>query len=111
MEQGYTKPIVILTQCANYRKGKNNLLPIIRHNYKKYPKLVEALANRHIRYNKNLDTLEALEKEGKVFVIRPSNPVTISRVEKNPIKLQALYDEGYEDAKAAFADMLKFVAE
>lgn len=99
MGRGYDKNIVVLTQCASYRKGKNNLLPIIRHNYKKYPNVITALANRHIRYNKALDELEALEKAGKIFVIRPSKPVNISRVEKNLDKLQALYEEGYQDAQ------------
>ena len=109
IEHGYNKNIVVLTQCADYRKGKNNLLPIIKYNYKHYPKFVEALANRHTRYNKTLDDLAQLEKEGKVFIIRPTKPVTISRVEKNKDKLQALYEEGYADAKAIFKDMMTFL--
>lgn len=110
VNRGYDKNIVVLTQCSDYRKGKNNLLPIIRHNYKKYPKLVEALADRHIRYNQTLDELTKLEKEGKAFVIRPSKPVTISRVEKNLEKLQTLYQEGYEDAKRQFEAMQAYLA-
>lgn len=109
IEHGYNKNIVVLTQCADYRKGKNNLLPIIKYNYKHYPKFVEALADRHIRYNKTLDDLARLEKEGKVFIIRPTKPVTISRVEKNKEKLQALYDEGYADAKAKYEAMMAFL--
>lgn len=110
VNHGYDKNIVVLTQCADYRKGKNNLLPIIRHNYKKYPKFVEALADRHIRYNKTLDELKQLEKEGKAFVIRPSNPVTISRVEKNVEKLQALYEEGYNDALRQYQAMKEYLS-
>lgn len=109
IEHGYNKNIVVLTQCADYRKGKNNLLPIIKYNYKHYPKFVEALADRHIRYNKTLDDLARLEKEGRVFIIRPTKPVTISRVEKNKEKLQALYDEGYADAKAKYDAMMAFL--
>lgn len=109
VERGYDKNIVVLTQCGDYRKGKNNLLPIIRHNYKKYPKLVEALADRHLRYNQTLDDLEQLEKEGKAFIIRPSKPVTISRIEKNLEKLQALYEEGYQDAKNQYEAMMHYL--
>lgn len=108
-KRGYEKNIVVLTQCADYRKGKNNLIPIIRHNYKKYPKFVEAMENRHTRYNQTLDLLMQLEKEGSVFIIRPSKPVTISRIEKNVDKLQALYNEGYQDAKACYEKMLEFI--
>lgn len=109
IKRGYEKNIVVLTQCDTYRKGKNNLLPIIKHNYKKYPQFVKAMEDRHIRYNHTLDVLAQLEKEGKVFIIRPSKPVTISRVEKNITKLQALYEEGYNDAKERYQDMLKFL--
>lgn len=108
-KRGYDKNIVVLTQCGSYRKGKNNLMPIIRHNYKDYPKFVEALDNRHIRYNQTLDELKQMEKDGSVFVIRPSKPVTISRIEKNVDKLQALYDEGYHDAKTQWDDLQKFL--
>ncbi len=108
-KRGYDKNIVVLTQCGSYRKGKNNLMPIIRHNYKAYPKFVEALGNRHIRYNQTLDELKQMEKDGSVFVIRPSKPVTISRIEKNIDKLRALYEEGYQDAKTQWDDLQKFL--
>lgn len=108
-ELGYKKNIVILTQCSDYRKGKNNLLPIIRKTYKKYPKFVEALANRHINYNRTLDELSLMEKRGEVFIIRPSSPVTISRLEKNVDKLKALYDQGYQDAQEHYEALMAFI--
>lgn len=108
-ELGYKKNIVVLTQCSDYRKGKNNLLPIIRKTYKKYPKFVEALANRHINYNRTLDELSLMEKRGEVFIIRPSSPVTISRLEKNVDKLKALYDQGYQDAQEHYEALMAFI--
>lgn len=108
-ELGYQKNIVILTQCKEYRKGKNNLLPIIRKTYKKYPKFVKAMENRHIEYNKTLDELSLMEKEGSVFIIRPSTPVEISRLEKNVDKLKALYNQGYQDASECYEDLKKFM--
>lgn len=111
IERGYEKNIVVLTQCGDYRKGKNNLMPLIRRTFKQYPYFVEAMENRHIRYNKTLDDLQQLEKEGKIFIIRPSKPVTISRVEKNKEKLMELYLEGYQDAKDSYEALRKFVQE
>lgn len=108
---GYEKQVVVLTQCREYKKGKNNLMPIIRHNYKNYPKLVEALENRHIAYNQTLKKIYQLEKEGKVFIVQPKKPVTVSRVETNADKLRALYKEGYEDAKALIAQITQFLNE
>lgn len=108
-EMGYNKNIVVLTQCKDYRKGKNNLLPLIRKVYKKYPKFVKALENRHIDYNRTLDELALMEKEGSVFIIRPSSPVSISRLEKNESKLRELYEQGYRDARDQFAALQKFL--
>ncbi len=110
INRGYEKNIVVLTRNADYRKGKNNLMPIIKHRYKQYPNFVEAMNTRHIRYNETLKLLSKLEKEGKVFIIRPTKPITISRVEKNIDKLHALYEEGYQDAKNRYEDMLAFLA-
>ena len=79
--------------------------------YKKYHNLIKAIANRYKVYNETLDFIEEKRKEGKVFVIQPKSPVNISRVEKNKDKLKALYNEGYEDAKKSYADLMKFLNE
>lgn len=109
MKLGYDKHIVVLTQYREYRKGKNNLMPMIRHNYKKYPNLVNALQNRHIAYNHTLDDLYQLEKEGKVFIIQPQKPVTISRVETDANKLKKLYEDGFQDAKRLYDELMEYL--
>ncbi|MEG0520522.1 MAG: patatin family protein [Erysipelotrichaceae bacterium] len=108
-KRGYEYNIVVLTQNETYRKGKNNLLPMIRHNYKEYPNLVKDLETRHIRYNKTLDELNALEKQGHTFIIRPSLPVNISRMEKNLDKLNALYELGYQDTQKVGKELDAFI--
>lgn len=108
-QMGYQKNIVVLTQCKEYRKGKNNLLPLIRKTYRKYPKFVKAMEERHIQYNRTLDELGVMEKEGSVFILRPKTPVTIGRLEKDVDKLTALYQQGYDDAKEQFENILAFV--
>lgn len=88
---GYNRVVVILTRKAGYRKKTSSLTKLVKATYKSYPKLVEALATRADRYNAMLDRLDKLEKEGKVFVFRPQAPITVSRTENNPEKLEALY--------------------
>ncbi len=110
-KRGYEKNIVVLTQYGGYRKGKNNLMPIIRRQYKDYPLFVKAMEERHIHYNRTLNKLKKLEQEGSVFIIRPSKPVTISRLEKNLDKLYELYQEGYQDAQNQYDNMMKFINE
>ncbi len=91
---GYTKNIAVLTRPAGYQKTPNKLIPLLRRVYKAYPKFVETMANRHIRYNENLAYIQQQEAAGNLFVIRPEAAITVSAVEKDPQKLQAVYDMG-----------------
>lgn len=106
---GYEKNIIVLTQAKEYRKGKNNLMPIIKRTYRKYPEFVKAMEERHINYNRTLDEINLMEKEGSVFVIRPSKPVEIGRLEKNMHALRALYEQGYQDAANHYEALLQFM--
>ena len=98
MELGYDKIIVVLTRDIEYRKKKTNQL-IPKLFYKKYPKLVETINNRYKDYNDSIDRLIELEKNKKVFVIRPSVNLHVKRIEKDVNKLQAIYDLGIKDVK------------
>ncbi len=94
---GFDKIIVVLTRPKEYKKRKSNqIFPKIY--YKKYPKFVEAINNRYIKYNEELEKVERLEKEGRILVIRPSKLVKIKRIEKDANKLQEMYSLGQKDA-------------
>ena len=60
---GYDKNIAVLTQPEHYQKKKNHLMPFIRVKYRKYPKLVETMKNRHLVYNQTLAYIEEQEKQ------------------------------------------------
>ena len=51
------------------------------------------------RYNKLQEELIDLEKEGKIFIIRPEKEVTVSRLEKDKEKLENLYKEGIAETE------------
>lgn len=91
---GYDKNIVILTQPDSYIKKKDSLLPLIKIVYKKYPGIVNAMKKRHIMYNETIEYIRQKEKSGEILVIRPSEALPISRVEKDPDNLQKAYDIG-----------------
>ena len=97
-KQGYDRLVVILTRDMSYRK-KSMSKGAIKLCYRKYPKLREKLLTRHEAYNSSVEKLTELEKEGKVFVIRPSAPIEIGRLEKDPQKLQEVYDLGVRDGE------------
>lgn len=109
LNQGYKKNIVVLTRDITYKKNKQKFLPIVNKKYKKYPNLVKAIENRHLNYNKSLNLVNQLEKDGDVLVIRPKKPVNVSQIEKNAKKLTSLYEEGYDDAKELYDKILDFI--
>lgn len=101
---GFTKTVVVLTRHKGYVKEPEQT-SMAKIYYRKYPKFVEALENRHIVYNQTVKKIEKLEAEGKIFVIRPSRALTISRTESDPSQLQAVYDIGRRDALCRMRDL------
>ena len=95
---GYDRQIVVMTRPEGYRKGPEKLLPIIRKQYRQYPKFIEACEKRYLVYNETVDKLEEAEKSGEIILIRPSRLIPIKRTEKNPEVVQAQYDLGRQDA-------------
>ena len=96
LERGYDRVVVILTQPADYRKQPMNPA-LIQLCYARYPKLREALLRRHDVYNAQCEEVARLEAKGRVFVIRPESALGIGRLERDPARLQAVYDRGTAD--------------
>ena len=91
---GYKRNLIILTQPKGYTKKKNKLLPAIRTRYFRYPAFVEAVADRHERYNETLSYISMLEQAGKDYVIRPPIPLEIGAMERDPAQLRRVYETG-----------------
>ena len=77
--------------------------------YKSQPKLIEKLLTMPERYNALRERMDTLEKEGKIYILRPQKEVTVGRLEKDKKKLQDLYDEGYTQAKKELKAMKKYM--
>lgn len=105
---GYGRSVVILTRDAAYRKSPElRALPGLV--YRRYPAFAEALLTRHIMYNRQTEYVEACMQDGSAFVIRPSKPLEIGRLEKDPEKVQQVYDQGRADAESALCDLLAWL--
>ena len=96
LEQGYDKVVVITTREHGYRKPQipHTLAKLYTKHYRQFPHLVQALLDTPRRYARELEELDRLEAEGRIFVLRPPEPVTVSRTEKDLIKLRELYAQG-----------------
>lgn len=111
IDEGYEKVVVITTRQHGYRK-----LPVSRSmgrlymtRYRKYPNLVKALMNTPRMYAKQMREIDELEKEGRIFVIRPQAPITVSRVEKDVNKLKDLYQCGRAVGEQRLEELKKYL--
>ena len=91
---GYKRNLIILTQPKGYVKKKNKFLPAIRARYFRYPAFVEAVADRHERYNETTSYISMLEQAGQAYVIRPPIPLEIGAMERDPAQLRRVYETG-----------------
>jgi predicted patatin/cPLA2 family phospholipase len=107
-EDGFKKNIVVLTRNRGYYKKPSRFSFFIKRKYPHYPELHKTLMNRYQVYNQTVKELEEREKEGKALIIQPRLPLKVSRIEKDPNKLDELYEQGYEDAKNKHSDILKW---
>lgn len=91
---GYDRNVVILTQPEGYVKEHNRLMLLMRIALRKYPKMIEALDQRHIMYNRQLDYVRQAELEGRCIVIRPDDKLPIGHISHDPEEMQRVYEQG-----------------
>lgn len=106
--QGCEKMVVILTRDMSYRKTPMSPF-LIKLFYGRKKALARQLLERHDVYNRAVEELAEWEKQGKAFVIRPSAPIEIGRMEKDPEKLQQVYDLGIKDGQTILADLKAYL--
>lgn len=98
MALGHERNVVVLTRNRGYRnEGSDRKIPRII--YPQYPRLRVALSHRIGVYNRQLDLVDRLEREGRIYCIRPQQPMQVGRIEKDITKLEALYEEGFAEGE------------
>lgn len=113
LDEGYRKVVVVTTREHGYRKPpvSRGAARIYARAYRRYPQLVQAILNVPRHYNRELDEIDRLEAQGRLFVIRPPEPVTVSRTEKDVKKLRALYDQGAEACRQALPRLWAYLGD
>jgi predicted patatin/cPLA2 family phospholipase len=104
---GFQKNVVILTKPRGYFKKPSRMTKIIK--YRDHPIINEKLGVRYRHYNETLYDVSKRERDGNAFVISPSRSLKVSRTERNRERLQALYELGWNDAKAQFEALQEFL--
>ena len=106
---GYDRNLLVLTRPREYRKRPNRAMPWVKWKYRKYPSFVRAMERRHEMYNQTLAYIEQGEAEGRHLVIRPSEPLPLRRVERDPEKLREVYELGREAARERLGEIIRFL--
>ncbi len=108
-QQGYERNVVVLTQPDGYEKQHNKLMPLMRLGLKKYPNMVQALDERHIMYNNQLEYVKKQEQSGNILAIRPDAPLPIGHTSHNPDTMQRVYDLGCKKGKEMAGRIKEFL--
>lgn len=110
LRKGNNKIVVVLTRNPGYRKKpvKRIVAQMYRKAYRSYPELVKTTLRRNAKYNWQMGQVERLEKEEKIFVLRPLIP-TVSRLEKDYDMLMNFYEHGYCLMKREYDRLMKYL--
>ena len=106
--QGYSRNVVVLTQPLGYRKSHSRLMPLMHLSLRRYPKMIKALDERHLMYNKQLDFVAQAEREGRCLVIRPAEKIPIGHVSHDPELMQRVYQMGRREGEQYIDRVIKF---
>ena len=110
LKEGYEKIVVIRTRDAEYRKPVSRPLGITAVEYRRYPALKIDLDEGAAQYNIEIDTLESLQAQGRIFVIAPSDPINISRFEGDLDALYEVYRLGVKDGREQVEALQAYLA-
>lgn len=109
-EAGFDRAVVVLTQDRSYVKGPYDLMAPARARYGAYPYFLDALENRHERYNAQREHIWEYERQGRALVVAPPTPVEIGHIKHDPTKLLALYIQGRQEGRRLLEDVRSFLA-
>ena len=108
---GNDKNLVVITKEVGYVRTPIPAaeLAMLKVRYAGYPNVWKLMRNRDIRYNRQLQHVLDMEKEGKAFVLRPQHKSNTKRIDKNPDHLKELYYEGYAEAEKNYDRLMAYL--
>jgi predicted patatin/cPLA2 family phospholipase len=93
--------LVVATRPLGYRKKPVPWFGgLLRYNYRAFPAVWPALRNRSEAYNRSIIQLEALERAGRLQVIRPTQTLPASRLSRDRASILETLALGRASARA-----------
>lgn len=111
LKQGFEKIVVVTTREKGFRKKQpgQRMIDLYDDFYGDKPLFLATMLTQEMRYNALMDQLDELEESGRVFCVRPQEPITIGRFEGDTEKLLALYNRGHREGREALAGMQAYL--
>ena len=106
---GYDRNVIVLTQPKGYRKRPASGMAFVRLACRRYPRLAEAMARRHVMYNRQMEEIDERERDGTSLVVRPPEALSIGHTEKHPEELERVYRTGHAEAESRLRDIRGFL--
>ncbi len=107
--KGYRKNVVILTQSLDFKKKKAHVGLAMKMFLKKYPKVAQLMARRHIMYNDELNYIHSELQKGDTFLICPDEKLNIGRLSLKEDKMKRVYEAGVKKAMSLLPQIREFI--
>lgn len=105
---GYEKFLVVFTRPRGYRKSVVKTPLTLRTLFRRYPAIATALIERPANYNRTLDELLELEREGRAYLLFPDE-MPIENGERNVARLRSVFDAGRAQAERELPAIREFL--
>ena len=97
---GCTRLVVILTRPREYVRTMQPHMALLTLALRKYPQVLKAIKERHLKYNAAVEDLKKLEADGTVLIAAPREISGMKTLTKDLQPIEKLYGFGYEDGQA-----------
>lgn len=106
---GYDRFLVVLTRERGYRKSPVKSPALLRGLFRRYPAIADGLLARPANYNRSLDELLELEREGRAMLIFPDR-MPIGNSERDLAKLRSVFDAALAQTRRQLPQIREFLA-
>lgn len=109
LDKGCDRIVVVLTRERSYRRETDKLIRAMRVVYRKYPNFIAAMERRAEEYNRCRAELFELERQGRALVFCPDSTEGFSRVERDVVKIHALWQQGLDHSLARAGEVRAYL--
>lgn len=97
LEQGCDRIVVLLTRPAGYLRPPLDHREVMEKALRRWPNAYGALLRRAPRYNRDVEAVKELEREGKALLIAPADISGMATLTRDREAVERLYHMGYAE--------------